>query len=82
MHHYISVLQKDLHIEYQIKKSGNGAYAFVIEGDVTINGTSLNKRDALGISDTDKLSIVANSDAELLLIEVPIINKQADQEIG
>ena len=70
---HIGSLQKGFQVDYHIKKAGNGVYAFVIEGDVTINGTSLNKRDALGISDTDKLSITADSDAELLLIEVPMI---------
>jgi hypothetical protein len=70
---HLGSLQKGFQIDYQIKKSGNGVYAFVIEGDVTINGISLNKRDALGISDTDKLSIMADSDAELLLIEVPML---------
>jgi quercetin 2,3-dioxygenase len=44
----------------------------VIEGDVTINGEKLNKRDGLGVWDTDKLSIVADSHAEVLLMEVPM----------
>ncbi len=70
---HLGSLQKGFQIDHQIKKSGNGVYAFVIEGDVTINGVSLNRRDALGISDTDKLSITADSEAELLLIEVPMI---------
>ena len=70
---HLGSLEKSFQTEYQIKKKGNGVYAFVIDGDVTINGVSLNKRDALGISDTDKLSINADSGAELLLIEVPMI---------
>ena len=70
---HLGTLEKGCQAEYQIKKKGNGVYAFVIDGDVTINGVSLNKRDALGISDTDKLSITADSAAELLLIEVPMI---------
>ena len=65
-------LQKDFHIDYNIQKAGNGVYAFVIEGSVTINGHELGKRDALGIWDTDSLSITATSDAELLLIDVPM----------
>ena len=69
---HLGSLQKGFETEYQLKKAEHGVYAFVIEGDVTINGVSLNKRDALGITDTDLLSIVADSDAELLLIEVPM----------
>ena len=59
--------------EYKLKKSGNGIYAFVIKGDITIGSVALNQRDALGIWDTSAISITsASQDAELLLIEVPM----------
>ena len=58
--------------EYKIKKEGNGVYAFVLKGNVTINGQELNSRDAVGISGTDTLNIVANTDAEFLLMDVPM----------
>jgi redox-sensitive bicupin YhaK (pirin superfamily) len=57
---------------YDIKKQGNGVYAFVLNGEVEINGQTLNNRDALGIWDTDQFTIKANSDAEFLLIDVPM----------
>lgn len=60
-------------VDYSIMKSGNGVYAFVLKGDVTIDETVLNERDGLGIWNTDKISIKANSqDAEILLMEVPM----------
>ena len=60
-------------IEYSIKKSGNGVYAFVLKGDITIDETVLNERDGLGIWNTDKIYVKANSqDAEILLMEVPV----------
>ena len=65
-------LKKGTASDYSIKKSGNGVYVFVIEGDVTINDQKLNKRDGFGISETDKLSVTADSDAEVLLIEIPM----------
>jgi quercetin 2,3-dioxygenase len=58
--------------EYVLNKVGHGVYAFVIEGDVTINGQKLNRRDGLGIWDIDKLTVVADNDAEVLLMEVPM----------
>ncbi|RYG05773.1 MAG: pirin family protein [Chitinophagaceae bacterium] len=59
--------------EYKIKKAGNGVYAFVITGEVTIDGQTLSKRDGLGIWDTDSISFKANtSDAEVLLMDVPM----------
>ena len=58
--------------EYKIKKEGNGVYAFVLKGNVTINGQELNTRDAVGISGTDTLNIQANTDAEFLLMDIPM----------
>ena len=60
-------------VDYTVHKKNNGVYAFVIKGDVTINGISLNERDGLGISETDILHITADSDAELLLIDIPML---------
>lgn len=58
--------------EYDLKKVGNGVYAFVLEGNVTINGQPLHRRDGLGLWDTDRLQISADSSAEILLMEVPM----------
>jgi redox-sensitive bicupin YhaK (pirin superfamily) len=65
-------LDKDLTTIYSLHKNGNGVYAFVIEGEVSINNEKLTRRDGLGITEADKLEIKADSDAELLLMEVPI----------
>ena len=64
--------EKGKSTEYSIKKQGNGVYAFVIDGDVTINDQQLNKRDGFGIWDVEKIVISAGQDAEVLLIEVQI----------
>jgi hypothetical protein len=63
---------KDLELTYALKKSSNGVYAFLLEGDVTINNIVLNRRDGLGLTETDKLDIKANATSDLLLIEVPM----------
>ncbi len=67
-------LDKGITKEYQLKGTNSGVYAFVLEGDVTINGEALNKRDGLGISETDTLTITADADARILLMEVPMLN--------
>lgn len=58
--------------DYTVKKSGNGVYTFVLKGDITVNGQPLNARDGLGIWDADKISIKADSNAEFLMMEVPM----------
>lgn len=65
-------LKSDFSTSYTSIKEGNGVYAFVINGNVTINDQSLYKRDAIGIWDIDKLDISAGTDAQILLIEVPM----------
>lgn len=65
-------MDKDFITTYNLKKKGNGVYAFVIEGDVSVSGEKLNRRDGLEITGTDKLDIKADTDAELLLMEVPV----------
>jgi redox-sensitive bicupin YhaK (pirin superfamily) len=63
---------KGISTEYTIHKEGNGVYAFVLSGQVEINGQQLNNRDAMGIWDTDKFTITATADAEFLLMDVPM----------
>lgn len=65
-------LSKNFTTTYLLHKKENGVYAFVIEGEVTINDQKLSRRDGLGITETDQIKIVAESQAELLLMEVPI----------
>ena len=65
-------LDKGFTTSYPLHKKENGVYAFVIDGDVTINDEKLNRRDGIGISETGELKISADSDAEILLMEVPV----------
>ena len=70
---HLGKFDKDFSLDYSIKKSGNGVYAFILKGDVVIDGNSLNERDGLGIWNTDQFSVKAISqDAEILLMEVPM----------
>src|ERR1035437_1889858 len=69
---HLGKFDKGFSEDYAIKAKGNGVYAFILSGDVTINGQSLNTRDGYGVWDVDKLTIHADSDAEFLLMEVPM----------
>ena len=57
---------------YKIQKTGNGVYIFILEGEVEINGEQLEKRDGIGIWDTDSITVKATKNARVLLIEVPM----------
>ena len=59
-------------LSYQLKRHGNGLYLFVLEGEVTIDDQNLERRDGLGITGTEMISLAAEGQAELLLIDVPM----------
>lgn len=63
---------KDFSTNYQLKKSGNGVYIFVLEGNLEINGQSIATRDGLGIWEVDTIDIKASTDAQIVLIEIPM----------
>lgn len=67
-------LKKDKKLSYDFSKKGMGVYLFVVDGRVETEGISLEKRDALGIWDTDGISTFAHISSELLLIEVPVLD--------
>ena len=71
---HLGRFERGVSARYTIKEYGNGVYAFVIAGDVTIDGYSLNERDGLGIRETEQISLTADSEgAEVLLMEVPML---------
>ena len=60
-------------VNYELKVPGNGVYIFVIAGVAEIDGTLLNKRDALGVYNTSSLTIETEAKSRLLLMEVPML---------
>ena len=61
-------------ITYSLKNSTNGVYLFLLEGNCEPNGKTLERRDGLGIWDTDKIDFSFNEDSKVLLMEVPMAN--------
>lgn len=69
----IGTFDKGNSLEYELKKQGNGLFAMVVEGEFLVGDETLHYRDAIGLSDIDKIQITANTDnACILLIEVPM----------
>ena len=57
---------------YTLKSEGNGVYAFILEGEVEIEGQKLGKRDGFGIWVTSEIEVKSISDSRILLMEVPM----------
>lgn len=70
---HLANFDKDLSKEYRIKSKGNGLYVFNLSGEITVDDQKLSPRDGLGIWDIDAVSIIANTNAEFLLMEVPMV---------
>ncbi|HET6228263.1 MAG TPA: pirin family protein, partial [Bacteroidia bacterium] len=70
---HLGKFDKDVAVEYKLKSEGNGVYAFILNGEVTIEDQKLSNRDGFGIWDIDKIRVTSNSEnAEVLLMEVPM----------
>lgn len=59
-------------VRYDLKERSRGVYLFVIEGSIEIDGETLQRRDALGIWETDGIDINILAFSKLLAIEVPM----------
>lgn len=68
----LSDISAGTNLEYHIKHKNNGAYIFLIEGNIEIGSQVLNRRDALGVMDIESIMISAKSNAQVLIIEVPM----------
>lgn len=69
---YRSTIEAGKSLDYNLHSGGNGVYLFMIDGSATTEGQQLNRRDAIGISETDKITITAAANTELVLFEVPM----------
>jgi redox-sensitive bicupin YhaK (pirin superfamily) len=59
-------------IDYNLKDPKNGVYVLVIEGQISVEGQALGKRDGLGVWEISSLTIEAGNYAEILLMEIPM----------
>ncbi|HEX8562490.1 MAG TPA: pirin family protein [Flavobacterium sp.] len=70
---HLGSFDRNFALDYNIKKQGNGVYAFVLRGRFAIGDVLLDERDGFGIWDVASFPLTAKSeDAEILLMEVPM----------
>jgi redox-sensitive bicupin YhaK (pirin superfamily) len=55
-----------------LRRKGNGIYVFVLSGKVAVNGQPLETRDGYGLWNTDEIQIQTETEAEFLIMEVPM----------
>lgn len=70
---HITYMDRETILIYELKKSGNGVYVMLIDGEIQIDSDVLKSRDAFGIVDTSSIEIKAIQNSKLLVIEVPMV---------
>ncbi|MEO5910018.1 MAG: pirin family protein [Pelobium sp.] len=65
-------LDADKQLNYKLHHDNNGVYVFLLEGNIEVANQNLNERDALGVYEVDEISVLAKTDAKVLVIEVPM----------
>jgi redox-sensitive bicupin YhaK (pirin superfamily) len=68
---YVSHLDTDSAVQQELA-SGFGAYFFLIEGEVDLNGERLKTGDAARIWDEERLTINARQPSELIVVRVEV----------
>jgi len=69
---HLGEFENETSSNYEVKKEGNGVYFFILEGNVELQGESLNKRDGFGVWDTSTIDFKAAKGAKFLAMEVPM----------
>lgn len=63
-------------VEYILHDKNNGIYLMVVEGSIEVEGQILGKRDAISITEKEKIALNTKETCRLLLIEVPMTTKE------
>ena len=69
---HLANFEKGFSTNYEFKSKNNGLYVFNLSGDLLVNEQELNTRDGFGIWDVESVNLSAKSNAEFLLMEVPM----------
>jgi redox-sensitive bicupin YhaK (pirin superfamily) len=69
---YLSDFDSGFSKSLTLNKEGNGFYIITIEGEIEVNDTTLEKRDAIGIWETNELVVKATTQSKFLIMEIPM----------
>ncbi len=69
---HMAELDENNSLNYVLHDPNNGIYTMVVEGDMTIAGENLSKRDAIGIWNEKEVNFKATTNSKVLVLEVPM----------
>lgn len=59
-------------LPYRLNSLNKCVYVFCLEGSIEIDGEIINRRDGIGLWQTEEFNIVAKQESEFIVIEVPV----------
>jgi redox-sensitive bicupin YhaK (pirin superfamily) len=69
---WLSNPEKGIIQHYELQDKLHGLYVFVMEGQLSIEGEVLNRRDAIGFNDIEEFTFTAEEDTKMLIMELPM----------
>ena len=69
---YLGKFDAQTNTNHHVRKSGNGVYLMMIEGEAEVNGQVFSSRDALAITDMAEFSIKTIKPSFMLLMDIPM----------
>ena len=68
----LSWLENGNSLPYKLDPLNKCVYVFCLEGSIEIDEESIDRRDGIGLWQTDEFYIKAKQESELIVIEVPV----------
>lgn len=71
----LGLFDAEQQLSYPFNATNKCLFLFVIEGSVEVEGNTIDKRNAIGIWETNNIEIKCKDDAHFLIIETPVNQK-------
>ncbi len=68
----LGIFEAGQEFEYELHSGNHGVYLFLIAGEIEIEGKTIGKRDAAGITEIASFKVKTNQQSKILLVEVPM----------
>ncbi|MFK7756485.1 MAG: pirin family protein [Flavobacteriales bacterium] len=69
---HLGDFSKETALDYTLKDSNNGVYAFILEGSGNVGNEQVSRRDGTGIWEVEKISLDMSKGSRVLLMEIPL----------
>lgn len=69
---HMAAMDEGIELKYDLKRPENGIYLMVIEGEVSVESETLQRRDAIAIEEGNSIQVKALKNSEILVMDVPM----------